>query len=244
MKVVVATDAHYDWTTLGVSRFGEVAAAMDHAVTHAIAHRAGLFVFAGDLAETSGAGMLRGIEHAVQCASRLWQQHIPSLWLTGNHDVIEDGLRTSNLAPLRDVPGTVLADEPMMVNFGEMERFHKEGKKVIRVCALPFTPRTHGYDPALFVASASDEGLEPPDLIVAHLMLEGIGPGSETRDMPRGRNVFWPLDAIERHWPKALKVGGHYHTNQVFRGVHLPGSLCRLMQVEASNTPVFLTATL
>lgn len=254
MKVVCSGDWHGDWVTLGVPRFDEVARAVDHSVDEAIRIGAGLYVFNGDLAETEGPGMLRTLELAVRLAGKLWQSKIRSLWLTGNHDIIEDGLRTSNLTPLRDVPGATLVDsacielvgqrsEPMPFTSAKMVEHEnaRRGKCVLRVACLPFAPRSHNYDPVAFVR---EHASEPVDLVVGHLMLEGIGPGSETRDMPRGRDVFWPLEEIDKAWPGAVKVGSHYHRRQVYRGVHLPGSLVRLTQAEASNEPGFLVVDL
>lgn len=234
MKVIACSDAHYDWSTAGLSRFDDVCAAMEFVADEAISKRAALFIFAGDLAEASGPGMLRGLEHAVHTASRLYAKGIPSLWLPGNHDVIEDGHRTSNLSPLRCVPGATLADDPTL------RLVAIQGDRPLIVAALPFAPRTHDYDPDAWVRAHAEPGNPRPDLVVGHLMLEGIGPGSETRDMPRGRNVFWPLAAVEQCWPDAVKVAGHYHAPQVYRGVHVVGSLVRLMRVEASNQPCYL----
>lgn len=235
MNVVLSSDWHGDWTTLGIPRFDEVAAAAEHTVDYAISTKAGLYVFGGDLAETEGPGMLRTLELAVRLATKLNAAGIPSLWLTGNHDVIEDGRCTSNLTPLRDVPGATLADAPVRIAYGQPSA--RSGSAAIRVLALPFTPRTHSYDPAAFVREHAHEAIH---LVVGHLMLEGIGPGSETRDMPRGRDVFLPVREIREAWPNAVIASGHYHTRQVFNGVHIPGSLCRLMQVEANNPPSFL----
>lgn len=250
MKAVISSDWHGDFTTAGVSRFREVEAAAMHTAHYAMKEQAGLYIFAGDLAETEGPGMLRTIELAVRVATYLNTYHIRSLWLTGNHDVIEDGHRTSNLNPLRDVPGAVLADRPMLeryANKDNISRFKFAGELnprdlpkrelIINVLALPFTPRTHDYDPAAFVREHAHEKVH---LVVGHLMIEGIGAGSETRDMPRGRNVFLPVAEIKQAWPNAVIVQGHYHTQQVFNGVHVVGSLVRLLQVEAGNTPGFL----
>lgn len=240
MKVVFSTDWHGDWTTLGEPRFDEIADAARLTVRAAIVMKAAAYIFAGDLAETEGPGMLRTLELAVGLAGALWKEGIPSYWLTGNHDVIEDGRSTSNLTPLRDVPGATLIDSPEL-RLIALNPF--EGRSLI-AAFLPFVPRTHSYDPAAFVRDNVEPGDPRPDLVVGHLMLEGIGPGSETRDMPRGRDVFWPLKEIQEHWPKALKVGGHYHERQVYRGVHIPGSLARLTKTEIPNIPSYLVADL
>lgn len=79
-----------------------------------------------------------------------------------------------------------------------------------------------------------------PQLIVGHLMIEGIAVGSETRDMPRGRDVFLPIDSLRDHFPDAKIVNGHYHDGQMYKGVHIPGALARFTVGEAQNTPRFL----
>lgn len=238
MKVVISSDWHGDWTTAGVSRFNEIEAAVEHTVDEAISLRAGLYVFGGDLAETEGPGMLRTLELAVRSAAKLWQHHIRSIWLTGNHDVIEDGLCTSTLNPLRDVPGALLADEPLI----EPLAFRGVDGCVRRVACLPFTPRTHNYDPRRFVEEQAAGPGAAPDLVVGHLMLEGIAVGSETKDMARGRDVFWPLAEIKQHWPRAVCVAGHYHDAQVYQGVHIVGSLARLTRSEVNNKPSYIVA--
>jgi len=43
--------------------------------------------------------------------------------------------------------------------------------------------------------------------------------------MPRGRDVFWPLDALREVCPDALLVGGHHHRRQIYRGVQVVGAL-------------------
>ena len=245
MKAVVCGDAHGDWSTLGVPRFDEVARAMDFSVDVAIRERASFYVFTGDLAETEGPGMLRTLQHAVYCAQRLWTSKVQSFWLTGNHDVIEDGLCTSNLSPIRDVHGASLIDRPCVISV--VDANGPSGGGATRCCTLaflPFVPRSHGYDPAAFVRGAYSLSDDAPRLVAGHLMLEGIGPGSETRDMPRGRDVFLPLKTIRECWPQAVLVGGHYHEKQVYRGVHLPGSLARLTKAEAHNEPSLLVVDL
>ncbi len=237
MKVVVSSDWHGDWVTAGAPRFAEVAAAAHQSVDHAIAlsrkHRDVAYVFCGDLAETEGPGMLRTIALAQECAGELAAYAIPSYWVTGNHDVIEDGLGTSNLTPLKGYGGSAVEviDRPIV--------FSKGYERPFNLAFLPFTPHTHDYDPAAFVREAAKK-FPHVDAVFGHLMLEGIGPGSETRDMPRGRNVFWPTEVIAECWPKALLVGGHYHVAQVFSRVNVVGSLARLTRGEVGSTPQFL----
>ncbi len=231
MKVVITGDWHGDHYTAGVPRFDEIAKAVDVTVRAAVDMKAGLYIFDGDLAEVDGPGMLQTLALAVGVAKDLNQRGIPSIWLTGNHDVIEDGLGTANLTPMAEVEGAELVDSPRFVDIA--------GK---RIACLPFTPRTHNYDPRAFVRENAN--YQHIDLVVGHLMLEGIAAGSETKDMARGRDVFWPLAEIRECWPGAVCVAGHYHEAQVYQGVHVVGSLARLTRSEIHNTPSYLVVDL
>ncbi len=237
MKLVISSDWHADWHTAGLRRFDDVAKAAEQSVDHAIAlskrHRDVVYVFAGDLCETEGPGSLHAIRLAQECAGALAAYGVTNFWLTGNHDVFEDGRATSVLEPLKAMPGAHVVDRPMTVVKGY--------ERAVRLAFLPFTPHSHDYDPAAFVEEVSSLH-EDAAAVIGHLMLEGIGPGSETRDMPRGRNVFWPLQALKTFWPDALLFAGHYHEAQVFRGVHVVGSLARLTRQEVGTQPRFLEA--
>ena len=259
MKVVISTDWHGDWVTAGVPRFDEIAKAVDASVRAAVDMKASVYIFAGDLSEVEGPGMLQTLALAVGVAKDLNRRGIQSVWLTGNHDVIEDGLGTSNLTPMAEVEGAELVDAPRIIPFADVAHhrgapmpFGSEARAkylsqqrlppgVKRLACLPFTPRTHNYDPRAFVR---DNVAAHPDLVVGHLMLEGIAAGSETTDMARGRDVFWPLAEIKECWPGALLIGGHYHETQVYQGVHLVGSLARLTRSELNNAPSYLVATI
>jgi hypothetical protein len=106
--------------------------------------------------------------------------------------------------------------------------------------ALPFAPRSHAYDPGEFVRSAPCPSSQRV-LVLGHLNLEGIEPGSETTDLPRGREVLFPLEACgEVYGGRALLLNGHYHRRQSYKGVQIPGSLERLTFGEAANAPGYL----
>ena len=111
-----------------------------------------------------------------------------------------------------------------------------------RLIALPFTATSHDYDPDAFIRACHKRHYDPkePVLIIGHLNLEGISPGSETTDMPRGRNVYWPMDAIKECFPTATVIGGHYHTPQEYNGVTIIGSMVRLRFDERDNTPGYI----
>jgi hypothetical protein len=77
-------------------------------------------------------------------------------------------------------------------------------------------------------------------IVIGHLMLEGIAPGSETTDMARGRDVFLPVAALRAAFPDCVICNGHYHTAQTYKTVHIPGSLIRLTKGEIGNVPGYL----
>ena len=74
-------------------------------------------------------------------------------------------------------------------------------------------------------------------------MLPGIHPGSETEDMPRGREVLFPGEQTRG---AVARMNGHYHARQTHGlgdggpDVIIPGSLARLGFGEESNEPGFL----
>ena len=104
MSLVVCSDAHLDWTTHGVSRFAEVACAMDEAIDKAIslAHtRPTGFLFLGDLSDPEPGSVVYAIQkQLLRMVSALITEQIPQLWLVGNHDVIEDGERRHTMTML------------------------------------------------------------------------------------------------------------------------------------------------
>jgi hypothetical protein len=72
------------------------------------------------------------------------------------------------------------------------------------------------------------------------LTVPGIEPGSETREMPRGREVRYPVEAIRERWgDRAVMLNGHYHRayHRAESPVVVPGSLERLTRGEARNEP-------
>lgn len=231
MKLVVSSDWHPDHVTHGVSRFDDVAKAVVHTVDVAIREKADGYLFAGDLCDPdAGSVVLRCVELAIEAAVELAGHDIPSIWIAGNHDVVEDGLGTTTLSPLRGlgINSVIVCEQPQMV--------HIEGLAVV---ALPFTAATNPYDPedALRRTIAPDS----PVLVAGHLCVPGVVPGEETTDMPRGREVAFPLAVARERFPRATLLNGHYHRRQTTpEGVIIPGSLVRLTFNEEQNEPCFL----
>jgi DNA repair exonuclease SbcCD nuclease subunit len=224
-KAIISSDWHLDWITAGFPRYDEIDAAIDQSVDCAIKMPGAspLYLFGGDLTDPDNLRCHAALAKAVQVAQRLNDGGVSSLWITGNHDVIEDGSGHHTLMALQHIPGVTVADSPEL--YGD-------------VFCLPFTPTSHSYDPDDIVRLAHARG-DDPKVVLGHLNVEGIVPGSETTQMPRGRDVFWPLDALKECWPNATLIGGHYHERQNYKGINIIGSLARLAFGEEDNDPAF-----
>lgn len=222
MKVLFSSDWHLDAVTAGVAREEEILGAVSETVKAAEQQKVDLYVMSGDLTDPDTALTHPAVGHAVGVAMTLDRLGIDQAWIPGNHDVVESGALHHTMLALKRV--TRVFDLPSQALFGSG----------FKVAFLPYTPRSHSYDPTDWV----EKHLEPDvRLVVGHLNIEGITPGSETTEMARGRDVFYPVEAIEMAAPNAFMECGHYHERQTYRGVYIPGSLCRLSFGEQHNTP-------
>ena len=220
MRIVVVSDLHLDWVTAGFERFADLSASLDKVVDRVIETKVDLFVCLGDVCDPGRGRSHRAVAKCVAVASKLREHGIASYWLAGNHDVVEDGSGTTVLEPLKEA-GFPVIDQPYR---------RWDNHKGPRLVWLPFTPASHSYDPVKYVSQI--EEVHVPTIVFGHLNLEGIGPGSETKDLPRGRSVFWPTAALKESFPDALLVGGHYHEPQTFDGVTIVGSLGNLTRAD------------
>lgn len=231
MKILNTSDWHLDWRTHGVRRFGELSNAVDVTVESAFEEKVDLYLFTGDLADPdSGSCVLRCVELMLRTAVKLRAGGIPSMWIAGNHDVIEDGSGETTLTPLSAItgPDIILAERPGLYE-----------TRSVNVLALPFAATSHTYDPEQFLLEeAPSKGR--PFILAGHLSVPGIIPGEETAEMPRGRDVLYPIEAMKKTKP-LVAINGHYHRRQVSPdGVIIPGSLAQLTFNEEGNTPGFI----
>ena len=232
MKLVVTSDWHVDHVTNGVSRFAEIERAAQESVSTAIEQKADAYVFLGDLCDPdAGSAVFRCIRTAIAVASRLWASKIPSIWLAGNHDVIEDGTGETTLSPLRHVDGACVAESSTQVRFAG-----------VAFACLPFTAATSprpGLDPESFLKGWNHS--KDASIVLSHLTVPGVVPGEETTELPRGREVLLP-EALA-HEKACLVLQGHYHRRQrTALGTQIPGSLARLTFGEQSHFPSYLVA--
>lgn len=246
-RIIVSSDWHDDAVTRGVSRRKEIRDAVWQSVNHAIARDADAYVFAGDLCDPDdGPTVAVASEFAVEVARHLSSHKIPSYWITGNHDTIENG-RDTSLSPLRGLndPNIVVAERPMVV--GPFAPIVGVGVSWVLLPHTAYGAKEHSVDmlPKLLEYTAGFSSV----VIVAHLSVSGMQPGEETTEMPRGRELTLPTHLIAEHQrrhpeQRIIVINGHYHrqTNHAVDGivVHVPGSLARLTFGEQDHTPSFL----
>jgi DNA repair exonuclease SbcCD nuclease subunit len=229
IKIVVTSDWHLDAITAGKRRHAEITTAIEQSVDFANEHEVDFYINLGDLTDPCNIRSYLAIWIAMATRKSL-NKRIYYISITGNHDVIEDGSGEHVMIPLEHLDNTNVFDKAQVWKLDSLN-----------MIALPFTPSSHNYDPVEFIESYhKDIDKTKPTVVLGHLNIEGITPGSESTDMPRGRDVFLPVDTIRKYIPNAVILNGHYHKQQVFNGVHIPGSVARLTFGEAENKLGFL----
>lgn len=240
MRMLITSDWHGDSFTAGLARFDDVARSARATVDLARRERCDGYVFLGDLSDP-GPRAHRCSALAIELDHELDRAGIWRRWLVGNHDVVEDGTGSSTMSSLashcrgfRNEMARVWSD-PLWEHPGRV------AESGVFVVALPHPARGRAYEPAEYV-----RGCDLPDehartvFVFGHLTVPGIEPGSEVLDMPRGREVRYPVEAIRERWgDRALMFNGHYHRSyrRSESPVVVPGSLERLTRGEAGNAP-------
>lgn len=243
MKLLVTGDWHGDWYTAGVRRFEDVRNAAQTIMEAVRIECPDLFLFLGDLTDPD-VGAFATNEMAIRFSHSL-RGGTYQRWLVGNHDVVEDGYGTHAMLPLAAVTNVHAEPEAVRLKAGQPEIGSSKAIPETWLLCFPYVSTARAYDP-LKQAEAFRKLVPKGSTVVvaSHLMLEGIGPGSETQDMARGRDVFLPVNHLRDLFPGCTIFNGHYHTAQTFNGVHIPGSLIRLTKGEIGNVPGYLIANL
>jgi DNA repair exonuclease SbcCD nuclease subunit len=208
---------------------------MHAAVQCAIERKVDLFEFGGDAFDPdSGVCVFRCVKLLLDAAHSLSRADIRSVWLAGNHDVLEDGSGDTTLTPLYalqagGMPVRVL-DQPAWVQL----------RGGLDMLALPYTATSHTYDPEKFVRDTWRS--EHQRVVVAtHLGIEGVQPGEETKDLPRGRDVLYPKKLIATKGTRvAAQIAHHYHRRQQHEGIQIVGAPANFAFGEAQNEPGFI----
>lgn len=224
MKIVAVSDLHFDAVTAGVSRFDEVQRSFRAAVARAC-EWANLFVFAGDACDPdNGSASIRAIAELCRGAGVLKQAKVPSVWVAGNHDVIEDSLGTTVLDPVQapfEYRDVYVATKP---NWTTLDG----GGSVLM---LPYLEaRRHDAYEEFWLQRNSFEFLakQRPIIVVSHFTkIEGVTLGSESTHMARGRGVPLPVEELKKIAPDVI-LQGHFHKPGAYNvdgmKVHVIGS--------------------
>lgn len=237
MRFLATGDWHGDAVTSGIARFKDVEEAAFKTVDAATWAKVDLYVMLGDLCDPdSGSCVFRSVRLALAVANKLRVRGIRSLWIPGNHDVIEDGSGETTLGALHELgyqPGVSIYEHPTAFISDSLV-----------VMVLPFPSRSKRYDPvatAKMHMSATSSSM--PTLVVGHLQVKGALMGSESHEMARGQDLAFPHEEIMKHarGPVTM-VNGHYHHAQTVNGIHMPGSLVRLRHDEEKNRPGYILA--
>lgn len=243
MKILATSDWHGDASMRGYSRFDEVRDAVWHTVQEAIERKVDVYAFLGDLTDPdSGSCVFRVMGLAIAVAEHLRLRGITSIWIAGNHDVMENGKHEHAETTLR--PLVDLARISRSAPTGALIHvFEDPGELTIgatRFVLLPYTSTNNAYDAAKFCEQTV---IGPGDIVLGHLMVPGVIPGEETNEMPRGRDVVFPLAETAC---ASYRLNGHYHRPQAFDPrdggppILIPGSVARLTFGEERNEPSFL----
>jgi DNA repair exonuclease SbcCD nuclease subunit len=124
--------------------------------------------------------------------------------------------------------------------------------------ALPFTPTIRNYDANEWVRNtlAPTKTGDPNVpfhkgiIVLSHLSMPGVQPGEETTELPRGRDIEFPLQALaDSGRPVALTAQFHYHRQQTLELPHIgkciiPGSLAQLTFSEEGKPSGFVIVEL
>lgn len=235
MKILFTSDWHLDRITAGFDRFDDVSKAVFETVSFACDNKIDLYIFLGDLANPNNVRSHRAASIAIRSAMLLSNHGIDSIWMVGNHDIIEDGTSDSDREPYSTLSvlkaaGSDVASVPKLFDKGR-----------IAIIALPYPASNRIYDPNDAIAELAPKAvLADKALVVGHLSLSAAVLGSESTDMARGRGIEWPVDTIRSMLPDAVMIGGHYHRAQTISGVNFVGSLTRLGFDEEHNDIGFL----
>jgi DNA repair exonuclease SbcCD nuclease subunit len=239
VKALVTSDWHLDWMTEGQARFADIHAAVQEVKRIAIQERVNKFYFLGDLCDPDkNLSVVRCIETLMLATLDMAEAGIESTLIPGNHCVIEDGSGATVLTPFRALHA--FTDK---VRVYEQPCFSEVGG--VDTIMLPFTPLSHTYNPEDIIRDAYRlRGSNPnrPLIVLSHLVVNGISPGEETTEMPRGRDIVLPHRLIGELFPESIIFQGHYHRRQKFENVNVCGSLVNLTFGEQAHKPGFLIA--
>lgn len=228
MKILLTTDWHVDAVTAGRPRLGELPAYIE------AMKKEGPFDFVFFLGDACDPGARLGPRYSYELIKAAFALHESveeaSIWIAGNHDVIESEEVFTSLSPVAAATDSIgnfdVAERPRFIaydwcNFG--------------VLCLPYVSRayerTDAYHDDLGTAfGAAAEFRNVPENrigVIGHLTVPGAKLGSESKELARGRDVDFPAFDVARLEP-AFVANGHYHEAQIVElggvSIIIPGS--------------------
>lgn len=242
MRLLFISDLHLDAITGGHDRWPELQQyfrEVDHAIDE---YQIDILGFVGDAFDPGTAQEARWHTELLGWAYRLTSKLEATVWIAGNHDVLEmaigdDAEPCTVLSPLARLAEEA-AEDPNGMRSDVLARMHvaetprlltfdfvptrREGaaRERLGIVALPYMARAvHRADPDAYTVAIdaakhlSADGV--PIVVLSHLMLSGMVPGSED-EMLRGRDIPLPIKELEELAP-ALVANGHYHRREVVR---------------------------
>lgn len=226
MRICLTTDWHIDAVTAGRPRLLEFPAYLSAIEAE------GPFdfvFFLGDACDPGGRLGPRYCYELLKAARRLHDSaEVASVWIAGNHDVIETEEVYTSISPLRE-----LAELAAGMHVAEVPTFFELAG--LGVLCLPYVARaferTDAYHAALGEAFGAaiehrDEKRGPLG-VIGHLSVPGAKLGSESKELARGRDIDFPAFDVARLNP-IFVANGHYHEAQVVElggtSIIIPGS--------------------
>ncbi len=195
-KILAFSDLHLDARTCNVVRFDELSGQLERIKEIAVAERVDTVVFCGDACDPDSQMTIKCIERLAEFAYVLGHQSVKTIWMNGNHDVVQDGYGTSTLSPLEWAHDLsfVIAEPALHDGVG----------------FLPYPSQSKLFDLDIVIKHFPNN----QSLIFGHLNIDGVAGHSESNEMARGIKHYWPAEAIAKHCPGAMLIGGHYHVGE------------------------------
>jgi len=242
VKLLVSSDYHPDYEMMGVSRYDEVTEALTQTANVAIREQVDWYICLGDVANPDSGNAWKAVAFFGQLIVAMSKHGIRTAVIAGNHDVWTDGSGATTLTPLKMLE-KVEHEGRQIAHIVERPKNIRLDDETALLC-LPYTAPSHSYDVEEVTKSLwkANEKISIRTIVASHLMVPGIHPGSETKDMPRGRNIQYPVGVTKNTF---MRLQGHYHKRQIFDlgdggpKLRIPGSLCRLAFGEEDNEPSF-----
>ena len=232
MRYLVTSDWHIDSRLAGVQRIDEIRGVVAHLANESRRRDIDVVINCGDFFDPCTVRDLFWSAELIRLARQLHDAvRQGSVWIAGNHDVVQDSWGQTALSPLQAVadliPGMHVVEDPTWIPAFEILAIpHPRGGR-----------RAHGEDLGAAIARAT-----PGCVVTAHLTVPGALLGSESKELARGQDETIDLTALKALEPWVV-LNGHYHKPQVIDGhvpVHIPGALIRHTFGEAGNESRFL----